>query len=255
MKKCLFIATLFFSWLFAADDMEVDDNVVIFMQSTPISSDVNVEPINNYIDSLDINDDESIVEIGFLKHFYQLKNLRLDFCCNITDNIAPIFQLSNLRALSIRGIGLTNTKPLAQLTYLDALDIGGNPINTFCHISKLVQLKYLSVNRLFKVSNREPLQKLVNLIYLDMECMFIDYVDKETGKEWGNKYQSLKWISKLVKLKTFIGNGNNLFKPRDFEFVFNLPSIERIECGGWEYLCPVTQTQIRNHPTLKHLKI
>ncbi len=111
-------------------------------------------------------DSSSISDLTGLEYFIGLEVLDLKWNYNISD-ISPLAGLTNLKELDLGGNKISDISPLARLTNLQELDLDKNSISDISPLAGLTNLKELDLfeNRISDIS---PLAGLTNLEELEL---------------------------------------------------------------------------------------
>ena len=124
-----------------------------------------------------------------------LKSLKYLYLSNPIRDIRPLWELTQLKDLSIRVMEIPDTAPLAKFTKLTLLQLDDNGISDITPLSKLTHLQYLIIQR-NPVTDVSPLAELTNLSLLRLE-----------GLPVKNRKPLLTLLRKNPNIKIYLKNG------------------------------------------------
>lgn len=156
------------------------------------------------------------LDYSFLSELYSLRYLELNHCSIGTSDLEEIAKCPNLEVLILANCGLSNIKPLEQLTGLRVLDLSDNSISSISPIVKNPALDELYVGH-NALSGLPIMDQLTNLRILDLSYNALDSVSSlkpctalERINISHNRLVSVKAIGALTNLVYFNGSNNQV---------------------------------------------
>lgn len=135
-----------------------------------------VDPDQPYIHNLDA-----------LKYFVNLTYLGMGYAVQNADDpngivdISPLAGLTKLESLQLGGLVIADLSPVSGMTHLKSLTVfGGKKLSDLSPLANLAELQALTLNN-NAISDVTPLAGLTNLIYLDLQANQITDVSALAG--------------------------------------------------------------------------
>jgi len=222
----------------AEDDLGLGENKLTFKKrkleegaKPEVAIDMSSSFRKDVVTKLDLSGNDHLIDINFVLGFPELKSLNLYGCENLKNNYYPVSQLTNLRILDMRGIGIiTTTEPLKPLINLTSLDICRSK-KFLKYIIPLPSLRDLRIRGDTTGENYlDKLGQLTSLEKLNLNGMFNNVRD-----EPGYECPSLDFLSRLTNLTTLnLGCNDYIFSIKP---IVRLPNLTNLNISFCKSIC------------------